>query len=156
MWFFTLHFFKISVFFFDEYPLSAFRGVSFGNTTHTHTVSRTSSKFAVSFLLAVVVRAPRTRPSLSVTWRFPLFFNQVLSWSTRSLDSLCTSTASSQRSSVVLKFFFPFGLSGLSITLAAIFKPDFTLILCVSSCLFAEVNNFFEGFCFGESGSKPT
>ena len=121
--------------------------MSFGNTTFT--VSRTSSKFAISFLLAVVVSTPRTSPSLSVTWCFlnpkwyvPLFFNQVPSLSTLSAYSLGTSTWSSQRSCVTLKFVFPFGLSGVSITLASIIKPVFTMIWCASSCLFMEVNNF--------------
>jgi len=129
------------------YLLSAFREMSFSNTTCT--VSITSSKFAISFLLAVVVSTLRIRSSLSVTggfsnpkWYVPLFYNQVPSLSTRSAYSLCTSTGSSQRSSVTLKFIFPFGLSGLSIALAAIIKPVFTLIFCVSSCSFMEVNNF--------------
>jgi hypothetical protein len=121
--------------------------MSYGNTTLT--VSITSSKFAISFLLAVAVSTPRTIPSLSVTWcflnpkwYFPLFFNQVPSLSILSAYSLCTSTWSSQRSSVTLKFVFSFGLSGVSIKLALIIKPIFTMILFVSSCLFLEANNF--------------
>jgi hypothetical protein len=39
--------------------------MSFGSSIFT--VSKTSSKLAISFLLAVVVKTPTTKPSLSVT-----------------------------------------------------------------------------------------
>jgi hypothetical protein len=65
IWFFSFRCFNNSTFFFDCYPLSAFKGMSFGNDRFT--VSSTSSKLAISFLLAVVVKTLKTSPSLSVT-----------------------------------------------------------------------------------------